>query len=342
MTVLPSLRSLPHADFLARLKEAGLPAFQAEVIKKFLWKHGARSFDAITPLSLKHRSWLEEHLDFGFPVIRDRVVGEDGTTKLLFDWNGTPAESVLMPSQARGMTLCLSTQSGCGLGCAFCATGRLGLNRNLTFAEILDQVLVAGGEGSLGRLVFMGMGEPLLNLDELVPALAFLTSPQGLHLSRKRITVSTVGLIKEMRRLIESGIGVELAVSLHAVDDGTRVKLMPATKSNPLIEVLETAQLYAEHANARVTIEYLLLDGVNDSEVDALQLAEYSRRFAMPVNIIRYNQVAGTGFVASRRLEEFVKQLAGKALAVTVRRSKGANIAAACGQLAAKAGAKTA
>lgn len=336
-TGLPSFRSLTHAAFLDAVRELGLPDYQAGVIKQFFWKHGVRTFAEITPLSLAARETLASRYAVGFPTVVERVVGEDSTTKLLLEWEDALCESVVMPSAGRdgdGTTLCLSTQSGCPLGCAFCASGRMAFRRNLTCAEILDQVLLAAGEGAVERIVVMGMGEPLANVDELVPALEFVLSPKGLGYSRKRVTVSTIGLLDGLRRFAQSGLNVELAVSLHAVDDATRARLMPATRQAPLTEVLETAHLYGQHARARVTIEYLLLDGVNDSDDEARGLAEFSRQYDMPVNVIHYNPVEHVDFRPSPRLEAFVKLLAGRARGVTVRRSKGAAIHAACGQLA--------
>ncbi len=328
------VRSLTHARFLEAVAEFVDPRpFQANVLKKFLFKLGATRFDEITPFPREARDRLAGRYLAELPATADRAVASDGTVKLLLDWAGVRAEAVTMKSVG-GRTACLSSQSGCRLRCAFCATGRLGLTRNLAFGEILDQLLVLGGEGALDRVVMMGMGEPLENLDEVLPALEFMTSPAGLGFSRKRVTLSTVGLPPEMARLAAEGPGVELALSLHAVDNTLRTALVPVNKKYDVTEVLKAATTYADRANAKVTIEYVLLKDLNDSDTDADSLGRLSRRHGLPVNIIRYNAVAETNFEPSPRLDAFAERLKRSALAVTVRRSRGASIAAACGQLA--------
>lgn len=328
-----NIRSLRHAEFLATLKDLGEPAYKAEALKGFLYKQGATSFDHVTTLSKATRENLSEKFDAAMPEILDRRVAPDGTVKVLLGWSGTTAEAVLMPS-VKGKTICLSAQSGCRLRCAFCATGTLGLKRNLAFGEILDQMLVLSGEGAISRVVVMGMGEPMENLAELIPALEFATSEKGLGLSRKKVTVSTVGLCPEIERFAAEGPGVELAISLHATTDVVRSILIPINNKYPIEQLMESASRYAERANAKVTIEYTLLEDVNDTDADAERLAKLSRKNQMPVNLIRYNTVASLPFHPSPRLDAFALMLKGKALGVTVRRSRGGAIQAACGQLA--------
>lgn len=330
---LPLIRSLPHAALAKRLKELGEPAYRFEVVKQFLYREGADTFEAITPVPKAQRERLAKLYDASLPDVARRTVATDGTVKLLLSWAGTTAEAVLMPS-VKGRTLCLSVQSGCRLRCAFCATGTLGLKRNLSFGEILDQILVLSGEGAVDRIVAMGMGEPMENLDELIPALQFMTDPKGLGFSRKRITVSTVGLVPEIERFAMEGPGVELAVSLHATDDKTRSVIMPVNRKYPIARLMDAASLYSRRANAKVTIEYILLNELNDRDEDIDRLGAISRKYGFPVNIIRYNSVEELPFEPSRRLDDFAKRLKEKAIAVTVRRSKGGTINAACGQLA--------
>lgn len=329
-------RSLPHQEFLRVLGEIGEPAYKVAPIKTFLYREGVTSFDEITTLSKRSREKLAEAYEATLPKITERSVAPDGTVKMLLDWNGVEAESVLM-SSVKGRTICLSTQSGCRLRCGFCATGTLGLKRNLAFGEILDQMIVLGGEGAITRVVVMGMGEPMENLAELVPALTFMVDPKGLGLSRKKITVSTVGLCPEIEEFAKSGPAVELAISLHATEDKTRSQLIPINKKYPIETLLKSAKFYAETANAKVTIEYSLMKDVNDTDEDAARLARLSRRFDLPVNLIQYNPVVDLGYEQSPRLDEFAAILARrKAIGVTVRRSKGLLINAACGQLAGK------
>lgn len=312
------------------------PKYKAEALKGFLWKVGITSADEITTLSKSERARFAAEFDFSTGRIVERSVAPDGTVKLLLDWNECAAETVLMPS-VKGRTLCLSTQSGCRLRCGFCATGTIGLKRNLSFGEILDQILIAGGEGAVTRIVVMGMGEPMENLEEMIPALEFMVDPKGLGFSRKKITVSTVGLCPEIEEFAERGPAVELAISLHATEDATRTKLIPINKKYPIEELLKSAKLYSEKANAKVTIEYSLMKDVNDSDEDAARLAKLSRRFELPVNLIQYNPVQGLPYEPSPKLDSFSALVASKRpIAVTVRRSKGGEINAACGQLAGK------
>ncbi|MEK8022783.1 MAG: 23S rRNA (adenine(2503)-C(2))-methyltransferase RlmN [Candidatus Hydrogenedentota bacterium] len=330
---LPNIRSITQAEFLRVFRELGEPAYKAEALKQFLFKEGVTDFEHVTTLSLAVRRQLALRYDAVMPEIASRAVANDGTVKVLLNWAGTTAEAVLMPS-VKGKTICLSAQSGCRLRCGFCATGTLGLKRNLTCGEILDQILVLSGEGAISRVVVMGMGEPMENLDELIPALAFAISEKGHSLSRKKVTVSTVGLCPEIERFAAEGPGVELAISLHATTDEIRTMLMPVNKKYPIEMLMRSARIYAERANAKVTIEYTLLEDVNDTDADAGRLARISRKYQMPVNLIRYNKVSDLPFSPSPRLDEFALMLKGKALGVTVRRSKGSSIQAACGQLA--------
>jgi 23S rRNA (adenine2503-C2)-methyltransferase len=330
---MPLIRSLHHAQLARKMKELGEPAYRFEVLKQFLYREGAYRFEAITPIPKGTRDQLAALYDASLPTVARRSVAPDGTVKLLLSWEGTTAEAVLMPS-VKGRTLCLSVQSGCRLRCAFCATGTLGLKRNLSFGEILDQILVLSGEGAVDRIVAMGMGEPMENLDELIPALEFMTSPKGLGFSRKRITVSTVGLVPEIERFAMEGPGVELAVSLHATDDKTRSVIMPVNRKYPIARLMDAASLYSRRANAKVTIEYILLNELNDRDEDITRLGAISRKYGFPVNLIRFNPVEELPFEASKKLDDFAKRLKEKAIAVTVRRSKGVAIHAACGQLA--------
>lgn len=332
---LPLIRSLTHARLGKTLLDLGQPAWQTEVVKGFLYKHGVDRFDGMTSLSHAFQETLAAHFSAELPQTTRRRVAADGTVKVLLDWNGITAEAVFMPG-VKGRTLCISTQSGCRLRCAFCATGTLGLKRSLSFGEILDQVLILSGEGAISRIVVMGMGEPLENLDELIPALTFLTSEKGLGFSRRRITVSTVGLVPEMGKLATNGGGVELALSLHATTDTLRTALMPINRKYPIEAILAAAKSYEEKANTKVTLEYVLLDGVNDTDDDVRRLGKIARKMEFPVNIIRFNPMGADEFAPSPRLEVFAKQLADDGTRVTVRKSRGQSIDAACGQLAGK------
>jgi 23S rRNA (adenine2503-C2)-methyltransferase len=329
----PLIRSLSTTRFRAVLEEFGLPAYQVPVMRRFLYRLGVTDFEAMTTLSTSARRDLAASWSADLPAIAERLVDPDGTVKTLFDWNGIRAESVLMPSKI-GRTACLSVQSGCRLGCAFCATGRSGFRRDLSVGEILDQILVLSGEGEIARIVLMGMGEPLENLDEVIPALTFMVDEKGFGYSRKKITLSTVGIPEGLKRLAEEGPGVELAISLHAADDSVRNALIPLNRRHGINEILVAAAAYGKRANAKVTIEYMLIEDLNDTDKDAERLARMARQHMMPVNILRFNPVPGVELTPSRRVDDFARFLKGLRVRVTVRRSRGASIMAACGQLA--------
>ena len=332
MNEKPLIRSLNHRLFVKAVREADLEKYSVDVLKKFLFKIGITNFDEVTTFSKNAREWLNSHFDAGLPKVLERLRSKNETIKLLLDWNGAKSESVLMNSRGK-RTACISVQSGCKLNCVFCATGKLGFFRNLSFGEILDQVLILRGDASIDRIVVMGMGEPMDNLDEVIPALHFLTSKDGYGYSRKRITLSTVGIVPGIERLADSGVGVELAISLHAVDDNVRSAIIPMNSKYNIEDVLKASKLYASKANSKVTIEYLLLQDINNSEDDAVKLGRISRKYLMPINLIVFNPTEGIEFEPADNLERFTKIVSDNAIAVTVRRSKGKEISAACGQL---------
>lgn len=326
--------ALAYSEFDRFFRERKAAVHQRDSAVAFLYRHGVSSFGEITTLPKNLRRELENEFVL-HPASVQTTLGRDGTVKYLFNWEEAFAEAVLIPA-VNGRTLCLSVQAGCRFRCAFCATGTLGLKRSLTFGQILEQVLTASGDDAIARIVVMGMGEPLDNLPELIPALRFLRWKNGWGFSRKRITVSTVGLPDKIGELSAAGVRTNLAVSLHAPNDSLRSRLVPANRRFPIRELLEEARDYGEKARARVTLEYVLLDEVNDSPAEARELARLSRRYRMPINVIEFNPIPELPFTPSRRLESFVAILAEKAFGVTVRRSRGRDIQAACGQLAAR------
>jgi 23S rRNA (adenine2503-C2)-methyltransferase len=262
----------------------------------------------------------------------------DGTRKLLCRLHdGEKIESVLINGEDR-LTLCISSQVGCAFGCRFCLTGRKGYRRNLTSGEIVDQICAACLElepqERLTNLVFMGMGEPLANLEQVLKALEIITSEQGLHFSTRRVTLSTVGLIPEMLKLSRL-FPIKLAVSLHAADDETRSGIMPINKRYPLEELLEACRKMDLPRRNRITFEYLLLGGVNDSPEAARKLAKLLTGLRAKINLIPFNEYPGATFKTplSSRVEEFQKILLDYHFTATVRQSRGAGIMAACGQL---------
>jgi 23S rRNA (adenine2503-C2)-methyltransferase len=271
----------------------------------------------------------------------------DGTMKLGLEMaDGAAVEMVLIPAGRRDegrATACVSTQVGCRLGCAFCATGRLGFSRDLLAEEIFDQVAIArrvlGERGmSLANIVLMGMGEPLLNLDNVLAAIHLVTDAGGLAISPYRVTLSTAGIPAGIRRLADEGARFHLAVSLHSAVEATRERLMPVNRAYPLAELARAIAYFVERTGTRPTFEYLLLDGVNDSEEEARALALFCRQFPVKINVIEFNPVEGIALGRSpgEARDRFIRFLEGRNMVVNLRRGRGGDIDAACGQLANK------
>jgi 23S rRNA (adenine2503-C2)-methyltransferase len=271
--------------------------------------------------------------------MREKVLTDkDGTRKLLFRLlDGERIESVLIDEERR-LTLCVSSQVGCALGCRFCLTGEQGYRRNLSAGEIVDQICAArrelGPEERITNLVFMGMGEPLANLQQVAKALEIITSDHGLNFSTRKVTLSTVGLVPEMLELSRL-FPIKLAVSLHAADNETRSRIMPINRRYPLEELLEACRQLELPRRQRITFEYLLLAGVNDSAADAHKLAKLLKGLRAKINLIPFNEYPGSPFKrpAPNRIEDFQKILQEEHYTATVRQSRGAGIMAACGQL---------
>ncbi len=252
-------------------------------------------------------------------------------------------EGVLIPSENRS-TACISSQVGCNLGCEFCATGKLGLKRNLSVGEIYHQIVTLMNLAdekyklSLTNIVLMGMGEPLLNYDNVLKAMEMVSSDKGLGMSPQRITLSTVGLPRMIKKLADDKVKFNLAVSLHSANDKKRSEFMPVNKRNSLAELSEALVYFNEKTGQRITFEYLLMEGLNDSLKDAKEFAEYCKSFPVKINIIEYNSTNDSRFKRSSNtaFDEFVTFLKGRNLVVNIRRSRGMDIDAACGQLAGK------
>jgi 23S rRNA (adenine2503-C2)-methyltransferase len=302
---------------------------------------GARDWDEVSTLPKRLRERLGEALPFWALTPDARAESRDGTIKWrLRAGDGAAVETVLIAHGGGRRTVCVSSQAGCALGCTFCATGALGPGRDLTRAEIVDQAVLAAQEASaegarLANVVFMGMGEPMQNLQAVLPACRTMNAPEGLGMSARRIAISTVGWVPGIAALADEPLPLRLAVSLHAADDATRDALMPINRRYPIANLLAECRRYCDRTGRRVFIEYLLLDDVNDSAPDARRLARLLRDGRFHVNVIEYNPTAGP-FRASpqSRREVFLRTLADAGLEASVRRSRGADVAAACGQLA--------
>lgn len=342
------IRKLTSEELEAFFENRGEKAFRGRQVYEWLFKKSCTSFDGMTNLSLKVRELLKAHFVINAIRLHSEQVSDDGTVKQAYQlYDGHLIEGVLIPAGNR-MTACISSQAGCSLGCAFCATGFMGLKRNLEAAEIYDQVVLLNRLAlekyghPLSNIVLMGMGEPLLNYSNVMQAIEWITSARGLGMSSRRITLSTAGIAKMIRRLADEKVKVRIALSLHACDDEKRSSLMPINKSNDL-NALKNALIYF-HRNTgnRITLEYILFGGFNDAETDARNLVRFASHFPCKVNLIEYNPVAGVRFVrpAIDQMERFKEILERKGLTVNLRRSRGKDIDAACGQLATREGNK--
>ena len=333
-----SLRDL--SDFLTA---QGEKAFRAKQIWQWIWQRGVTDFAEMSNLSKATRELLSRHYFFDSLFPQQVQTASDGTEKTAWRLtDGEIVESVLIPGNQK-FTVCVSSQVGCQLGCKFCATGTLGFKRNLTAGEIFEQVVraqqAAEAQGQpLSNIVFMGMGEPLLNYEQVLRAIERITAQDGLAMSPYRITVSTAGIPEKIRQLADDGVRFNLALSLHAAKETTRTFLMPVNKAYPLSEIAGSLKYFVEKTGTRPTFEYLLLKDINDSLEDAKALALYCRQFPIKINIIEYNNVEGSGFHHSpdKNRDAFIRFLEGCNMVVNVRRSKGNDIDAACGQLAGK------
>ena len=333
----------------------GMPAYRADQVLE--WVYGRQVDDpaGMTNLSKADRGRLGERLRIAAGRVVRRQSATDGVEKLLVDWSDQPArlavidadgageagsgqsECVKIPAGGR-RTACISSQVGCPAGCTFCASGLGGLEANLSAGQMVEQVWQLGRLGGVGRIsnvVFMGMGEPLANFDHVVAAVRTLAADWAMGISPRRITISTVGLPSQIRRLADGGLGVTLAISLHAPDDELRRTLIPWAKKVSIDELIDAGRYYFDRTGREVTIEYVLLRQVNDRPVHARQLAQIARRLRSNVNLIRYNEVKGLPFDRPRSddVHAFQKVLQDAGVNVHIRASRGRDIAAACGQL---------
>ena len=333
------MATLTPASLRSWLQAHGHPAYRATQVLAWIYRRHATSFAAMSNLPHALRDALAAA--FVIPVLTPTVVSHsrDDTRKLLFQLDDRAAiESVLIPDPPR-LTLCISSQAGCGMGCTFCATAQLGLVRNLSAAEIAGQVLAAQAqlraEERITNIVFMGMGEPLANYDAVVQAIELLTAEWGIGISARRVTVSTVGLVPAMERLVRD-TAVNLAVSLSGTTDEQRARLMPINRRYPLEALMGMCRALPIPQRRRITFEYVMLAGVNDSLDDAARLSRLLRGIRSKVNLIPFNPFPGAGFAPSSpgTIRRFQERLLADGVHATVRQSRGRDIQAACGQLA--------
>lgn len=344
MTKKTNIRDLELSELEDRLSELGEKKFRAKQIYQWLWQKNAGSFEEMTNLSKGLRELLEENFTIDKIEIEDEQISTDRTIKCAFNVSRDQiVEGVLIPTSKR-MTACISSQVGCSLACKFCATGQLKMMRNLTAGEIVDQVVYLRDQAEerygtpLSNIVYMGMGEPLLNYKNMLRSTEILTSESGLGMSPKRITVSTAGIAKMIKKLGDDQVKFNLALSLHAANDAKRSHIMDINDSNNLEALAEALQYFHEKTGTRVTFEYIIFDKFNDSIEDAQELAEFAKCVPCKINIIEYNPIDDGEFQQASRskVDAFAAYLESKNIIVNIRRSRGKDIDAACGQLANK------
>jgi 23S rRNA (adenine2503-C2)-methyltransferase len=322
------------AEFLSSLAQ---PAFRARQVGEWVWKKGVVDFAAMSNLSKDLRATLAERCAVLTGRVADEARAGDGVVKLLIEYpDGEAVECVWIPDGAR-RTVCLSTQAGCAMGCAFCASAEGGLGRDLTAGEIVEQVFhlwSAGGEKPT-NVVLMGTGEPLANYDASVAAVRAIVDADRLGISPRRVTLSTVGLAKQIRRLAKEDLPITLAISLHAPNDALRRRLIPAAKATTISQILSAAREFFASRGREVTLEYVLLGGVNDTPACANELAQLAGNLRCNVNLIRFNPIGKTPFAPSPEpvVKAFRDRLAAAGVNVHIRASRGAGVSAACGQL---------
>jgi 23S rRNA (adenine2503-C2)-methyltransferase len=345
--LLPTLKAIRNLT-LEELKQEMLlrkePGFRAKQVYEWIWKKSVRSFDQMVNIPKETRSWLADNYSLQCVETAEFQISVDRTIKSSFSLHdGNLIEGVLIPTRER-MTACVSSQVGCSLTCSFCATGYMDRKRNLEAFEIYDQVVLIRDQAQekygipLTNIVYMGMGEPLLNYSNVLKSVEMITSPDGLGMASRRITVSTAGIAKMIKKLGDDQVKFNLALSLHAANDTKRNQIMPINESNTLEALSEALRYFYDKTENEITLEYIMFNKFNDTVDDARELYEFARKLPCKINIIEYNPIAQADFVNAEAdaLAKFVAYLESKKMIVNVRRSRGKDIDAACGQLAGK------
>jgi len=334
------LKGLNRSELENFVSILGLEPFRGRQIFRWIYQNGAPSFDIMTDLSKRIRSELSRKTRISNLKLVRKLDSLDRSSKFLFRLSDDlQIESVLIPEKNR-ITLCISSQTGCAVGCRFCATGRMGFMRNLDAGEIVDQLLQVQkfSERKISNIVFMGMGEPTLNLKSVMKACEIINDDFGPSLAQKKITISTVGIVHGLKKFVNNVHRLGLAISLHSADEIIRRKIIPAADKNSLKEILALAKLYTEKTGRRVYFEYLPLGGLTDSIGDAKKLVKAIHGIPCKINLIKYNPVDGLRFKEPEEedVEKFKDYLYPRTYAVIIRESRGADIKGACGQLAVK------
>ena len=330
------IKALSREDIEQLITDMGQPAFRAKQLIQWLYKKGARSYDEMTNLPAVLREQLSETAPLHYPTVIDRQVSADKSRKYLIDFGDVSVEAVGIPSNHR-LTVCFSTQAGCAMGCAFCATGLSGLVRSLAPGEMVDQIRIVAEDFSERptNAVAMGQGEPFANYDSVMAALRFCNSADGLEIGARHLTISTCGILPMIRRFAAEPEQFTLAVSLHSAVQKTRNRLMPGVRNYDLKRLRESLVSYGENTGRRPSLEYALIAGQNDTDEELDALLEFCTKMLCHVNLILLNPVKGTGLKPStqERAEEFARTLGRAGIEVSIRKSRGSDIAGACGQL---------
>ncbi len=336
------IKSMLMSETQEEFKKLNLPKFRAKQVYK--WLHlGVTDFDQMTDLPKSLREELTQNYFIANCEIEKKLVSQiDGTVKYLFKlFDGNFIEAVIMRYK-HGISICISSQVGCKMGCTFCATGKMGFERNLLPSEMLSQVMTAQNDigERISNIVLMGMGEPLDNYDNVLKFLKLVSNEDGLNIGMRHISLSTCGIVDKIYELCENKLQLTLSVSLHSSDDEARTRMMPVNKRYNIDELLTACKYYVKHTGRRISFEYAMIDGVNDSQDDAKQLASKLNGILCHINLIPVNSVAGTGFSKSKvqSLKKFVQVLESRGFTATIRRTLGSDINASCGQLKAENG----
>ena len=344
MSALKAIRNLTLEELRQEMLQRNEPGFRAKQVYEWIWKKSVRTFDQMVNIPKETRSWLADNYSLQCVETAEFQISVDRTIKSSFSLHdGNLIEGVLIPTRER-MTACVSSQVGCSLTCSFCATGYMDRKRNLEAFEIYDQVVLIRDQAQekygipLTNIVYMGMGEPLLNYANVLKSVEMITSPDGLGMASRRITVSTAGIAKMIKKLGDDQVKFNLALSLHAANDTKRNQIMPINESNTLEALSEALRYFYDKTENEITLEYIMFNKFNDTVDDARELYEFARKLPCKINIIEYNPIAQADFVNADAdaLAKFVAYLESKKMIVNVRRSRGKDIDAACGQLAGK------
>ncbi|SFF14381.1 23S rRNA (adenine(2503)-C(2))-methyltransferase RlmN [Thermoflexibacter ruber] len=341
---LKDIRKLSLEELKVFFVEQGEKAFRAKQVYEWLWKKSVTDFEQMTNLPVSLRMLMATHFTINPVTIAQEQISKDGTVKVGFRlYDGNLVEGVLIPTEDR-MTACISSQVGCSLTCKFCATGYMERVRNLDPAEMYDQVVLIDRiarltyQMPLTNIVYMGMGEPMLNYANVLKSTELITSSEGLGMAAKRITVSTAGIAKMIKKLGDDGVKFNLALSLHAANDVKRNQIMPINESNTLEALRDALKYFYQKTKNKVTFEYIVFNNFNDTLKDAEELYRFCKHLPAKVNIIEYNPIAEAEFTNAEedKISKFAKYLEDRGIVVNIRRSRGKDIDAACGQLAIK------